>query len=89
MKTYRLYLLDVWGNENDGYDVNDKFKTDFKVTVGNDFCDAELIESLKNIYFDPSIDPFDKDIEVNDIGDDSVLYIDYKGKPQIELRLED
>lgn len=26
MKTYTVYSLDVWGNAEDGYEVNDSFK---------------------------------------------------------------
>lgn len=86
MKTYRIYELDVWGNADDGYDVNDVFKTSFTVTMNDNFTDDELKEALKNIYFAPSV--ANEDIEISDIGDDTVIYLDYKGKPQIEIRLE-
>jgi hypothetical protein len=46
--TYRVYTYDVWGNEEDGYEVNDVFRTsetvelDSKGTIQQDI--EELIE---------------------------------------------
>ena len=86
MKTYRIYELDVWGNEADGFDVNDAFRTHFTCELPDNFTDTELINKLKDFYFAPSVN--NDDVEISDIGDDTVIYIDYNGKPQIELRLE-
>jgi hypothetical protein len=48
MNLYKICTLDVWGNEVDGYDINDYFtyKTNFNIEEldnFNEFCEEHLI----------------------------------------------
>ena len=86
MKTYRLYDYDVWGNENDGYDVNDVFKTNELYKIDANWSDSKLISALKKQGL------IKKGIHQSSIeigGDDMTITFDYKGKPEFELRIEE
>ena len=73
---YELYLYDVWGNDEDGYVVNDVIPTGIKF---DDYAPSKkrLCEILK------LDDPYKMDAD--DTNDD-VIFVDYEGKPYCELR---
>jgi hypothetical protein len=85
-KNYRLYTYDVWGNEKDGYEVNDCFKTSEVYEIDNDLSDKDLIKSLKTQGL------IKKGIHAKSITIDGepdyTFYFEYKGRPEFELRLE-
>jgi hypothetical protein len=84
--SYRWYSYDVWGNKKDGYDVNDVFRTNDVVFIPNKVSsDADMTKYLKKQGF------FKKEVKnkfVEYRGDEHVIYVDYKGKPEGELRVE-
>ena len=43
--------FDVWGNETDGYEVNDKIDTNIMLEIPYDVTDEELISKLVNVGF--------------------------------------
>ena len=49
MNEYELYSYDVWGNEEDGYEVNDSYKIG-KIEL-EDTEDNSIIEALKQFGF--------------------------------------
>lgn len=82
--TMQLLTLDVWGNEKEGYEVNDiresgiffRFK-DFRVSK------KALLKALKRV------DYLKKNLKFSSFtveGDDYGLFIDYKGMPVYQLR---
>ena len=49
---YKLIdYFDVWGNETDGYEVNDKIDTNITLEIPYDVTDEELISKLVNVGF--------------------------------------
>ena len=51
MQKYELYTYDVWGNDDDGYEVNNVFSTgDFLELSGNE-SDSEIMEKLIDAGF--------------------------------------
>jgi len=86
MAKWRYYSYDVWGNAKEGYDVNNVFKTNEIVDIPNVVrSDKALLTFLKNIGF------FKKSLKVtlfDTDGDDEVIYLNYRGKPEGELRKE-
>ena len=49
---YKLIdYFDVWGNETDGYEVNDKIDTNIVLEIPYDVTDEELISKLVNVGF--------------------------------------
>ena len=49
---YKLIdYFDVWGNETDGYEVNDKIDTNIILEIPYDVTDEELISKLVNVGF--------------------------------------
>ena len=49
---YKLIdYFDVWGNETDGYEVNDKIDTNIMLEIPYDVTDEELISKLVNVDF--------------------------------------
>lgn len=45
---YRLINYDVWGNENDGFEINNQFYTNDYVEIPKDASDAEIVSILKD-----------------------------------------
>lgn len=73
---YEIYLRDVWGNETEGYNVNDVRATG-KIVDGDSICKASL---CKVLGLD---DPYKMDVDFQ-AGD--LAYVDYDGKHYCELR---
>lgn len=73
---YEIYLCDVWGDETDGYTVNDVMPTG-KVVAG----DSTDVESLCNALGLDNPRKMDVDFQTNEL-----VYVDYDGKPYCELR---
>lgn len=74
MKKYEIFDYDVWGNEEDGYDVNDVMPTGIII-----YTDTSKASICKKLGLD---DPYKMDVYYNE---DSI-YIDYDYKPYCELR---
>lgn len=74
--------LDVLGNSEEGYEVNDVYVTDLVVTITEDATDEEIGDWLRNNLYPnlPAI-TIDRDYEFS-------LFIDAEedGKPLLELR---
>ena len=77
MTKYEIFDYDVWGNEEEGYSVNDVIPTGIII-----FTDTSKSSLCKKLGLD---DPYKIDVYVNK---DSI-YIDYDGKPYCELRKVD
>lgn len=83
---YRLYEYDVWGNEIDGYNVNNIFNTGIVYMIDHTLPDNKLIYQLKQLGC------IKKGIHCKSVtisGDDEIIYFDYKGKPEFELIKEE
>jgi len=78
---YRLYTYDVWGNSEDGWEVNDVYRTSWYFSAGIEHTDEELtklVEDIVGIELDMN----------NGISCETNIYFDDKeGKPICELRL--
>lgn len=85
MAVYRLYTYHVWGNEEDGWEVNNVFETDVLADINPTWSDRKLISILKIQYVIQN-HIHSRYVEVE--GDEDVLYFSYKGKPEFELRKE-
>ena len=84
MKTYRLYTYDVWGNANDGYEVNNVYCESQTYNIDPNWNDKQLINELKKLGLIKK--GLHQKIEVG--GNDLTITFDYKGRPEFELRLE-
>ncbi|MCI0556974.1 MAG: hypothetical protein MN733_00645 [Nitrososphaera sp.] len=86
-KTFDVIDYDVWGNEDDGYFVNDYFPTGSQVTLSERQLsnDNLLVKALaKKITFHKA-----SNLEID--GDDEIIYVNAAstGKPLFELRLSE
>ena len=77
MIKYEIFDYDVWGNEEEGYDVNDVMPTGIII-----FTDTSKSSLCKKLGLD---DPYKIDVYVNK----ESIYIDYDGNPYCELRKKD
>ena len=77
MTKYEIFDYDVWGNEEEGYTVNDVIPTGDFI-----FTDTSKSSLGKKLGLD---DPYKIDVDYNE----DVIYIDYDGKPYCELRKKD
>lgn len=50
-RTYEVFEYDVWGNEHEGYDVNNRMRSGCEVTLDEDATDAQIIKALKDCGF--------------------------------------
>lgn len=75
MKKYEIIAYEVWGNEEEGYNVNDVMPTGIVI-----YTDTSKASICKKLELD---DPYKIDADATHEG---VIYIDYDGKPYCELR---
>jgi hypothetical protein len=80
-----IWEYDVWGNENDGYEVNDRSCTARKQAIMKKAWDSEkeMIELSRRFFF------IDDDAEIELSGDDFTIYVDADNKPVGEFQLVD
>lgn len=74
MIKYEIFDYDVWGNEEEGYNVNDVIPTGIII-----FTDTSKSSICKKLGLD---DPYKLDVDVHE----DIIYIEYDGKPYCELR---
>lgn len=85
MKTWRVYSLDVWGNQRDGFEVNDRCNVG-TIELPEDATDKQIIRAmveqgyLRSSRFHFAID-----------GDDMMMDIDHEptGRPLYSLERDD
>lgn len=81
---YRLYTYDVWGNQNDGWDVNRTYKSAWTISksIYDELGDEELTQKIEHILgIECQID--------RNCSDDTVIYFSSEqGEPVCELRVE-
>lgn len=84
MAKYDVHFLDVWGNEEEGYDVNDVYPRCGQVEIGDDYTDAQILAALVAEDLVKATAQADK----LDIDGESgyTLYLSYDGSPEMELR---
>ncbi len=90
-KTWRYYSYDVCGNADDGYEVNNVFRTSEYVEIPEGVnTDAELFAHLKKIGFINKpylrVNKFETD---HNVDCSHTIYFSYDGRPEGEFRLED
>lgn len=85
--TYNIYTYDVWGNEEDGFDVNDRFKLGtLELSDADVNSDSRLANRLKENGFVKETTTT-SDLEID--GDKYTLYVNEasNGYPLFELVL--
>lgn len=84
MKTVDVYGYDVWGNEEDGYTVNDSTRIGEDEYSNADFNNDDFLRQKAVDWF--QLKPEIKDgIELD--GDFEVVYFEYEGYPIGEFRV--
>ena len=85
--TYRIYGYDLFGNDDEGYEVNDVYRgplVEFATICKHEGpTDAQIREALAPYFALPA--------KIRTDGDDLAIYVDdpRTGKPLCELRLID
>ena len=77
MTKYEIFDYDVWGNEEEGYDVNDVMPTGIII-----YTDTSKSSICKKLGLD---DPYKIDVYYSE----DVIYVNYNYKPYCELRKKD
>lgn len=85
---WTAYNYDVWGNEKDGYEVNNVYKLEHDVYIDSEveYGDKDFIRFVKRLFSLKKklrFDSFDFD------GDDSIIFVNYRGYPVGEFRKQD
>ena len=74
MTKYEIFDYDVWGNDEEGYSVNDVIPTGIVI-----YTDTSKSSICKKLGLD---DPYKLDVYYSE----DVIYVDYNYKPYCELR---
>ena len=83
--TWEYISYDLWGNEEDGFEVNAAYTTGRVYEIDDD-SDTGVIRFLRDAGFmDDDVDEMDVDVD----GDEDVIYINYRGYPALEFRRTD
>jgi hypothetical protein len=85
-RNWRLYTYDLWGNEEDGYEVNDVYRTPEILRFDAECTDAELLA-----YLESDAGPLNPgECEIDATSDEDRIYIiaASDGHPVCELRAE-
>ena len=86
MKQFRVYILDVWGNPKDGFEVNDRSGCG-TIDLPDNYSDQDLIQALLDADILASFSGTIKEkFEID--GDDTWLSIDSKKDMRPLLQLE-
>lgn len=88
MIKYRIYSLDVWGNNREGYEVNDLCSSGIVIELKEGFTNKELIQAMKRAGYLNTKARF-KSFNIE--GDELALFINYNtskvfNMPIAELR---
>lgn len=84
---WTVWSLDVWGNEEDGFEVNDRSRVG-TIRVRPNATDAEILRALVNGYFIKHTVRL-KDVDIED-ADDLIFIGDAKnGEPVLQLTKDD
>lgn len=80
---WRLVTYDVWGNEEDGYEVNNKFSTSTVVSIRENATDDQVITALRRAGVIKGVRSKSIDLD----GDDEVIAVTdaRDGQPAFEL----
>lgn len=86
METWKIYTYDVWCDDGDGFEVNDRYDRG-SLELPEDASDEAIVQAVKDFGVFASgalVEEFELD------GDDSVVYINdiVNGYPLCELLLE-
>jgi hypothetical protein len=88
---YRLYTYDLWGNEGDGYEVNDVSASEITIDIDPNDCDKAIIEKIKAampVQQQKRYQSEDFGIEGGDTPE-CFIWITHKGVPFCEFRPEE
>lgn len=85
MTRYTVHALDVWGNAEDGYEVNDVYPSRGTIELPADATDAQIVAALQAAHFASRAD-IDLSLVEIDGEPGYTLYLSYDGRPEFELR---
>jgi hypothetical protein len=80
-KLYKACQLDVWGNSEEGWDVNQSFEL-FRLYLNNDMKDQEILDRLKKKGIE-----FSNQVEIDpNYRDSYITIVEVEGKrPVLDL----
>lgn len=86
-RNYRVVWFDVWGNEKDGFEVNNRYVTDDIVYISDDATRKEILQALYNMRIINTCDM--QKLSVDDYSYDSCIEVTFKnGMPLLALETE-
>lgn len=83
---YEVHCLDVWGNAEDGYYVNDVYPSCAEIELPEGYTDADMLRALRvDVLDDSKPDAF---YEIEGGAEDETQYVNRAcdGRPLLELR---
>ena len=89
---YRLYTYDLWGNEKDGYDVNNVYASEITIDIDPNAHDETIIKKIKaSMPVQQRKRRYRSKDFIVEGGDtpECFIWITHKGVPFCELRPEE
>jgi len=85
--TYEIFIYELWGNLEEGFEVNDIFNTGDTIILNPEDSDKEVISSIREIY--PWLLPSDTEMGITIEGENEYtlyFYEEDSHTPLFELR---
>ncbi len=83
MATWNLHNYDRWGNDEDGYEVNDVYGASLSVDLPDDATDAQILAVLAEAS---GTDTSKVQVDGSTYAEDAIYLNDENGWPLAELR---
>jgi hypothetical protein len=81
---YNVHFLDVWGNAEEGFEVNDVYPSQATIELDNDSTDEQIVKALQEA--DVICAGVDLSLFTIEGERGFTLYVGYENCPQLELR---
>lgn len=81
---YNVHFLDVWGNAEEGYEVNDVYPSQATIELEGDLTDEQIVKVLQEA--DVICEDVDLSLFAIEGEQGFTLYLSYDNRPEVELR---
>ena len=86
---YKIQFLDVWGNKEDGYEVNAAYTSAFSLEIGKDDSDISILQQLFEMELLSTYGLLVAEIDNNSTEECIYIYDQTSGEPLFNLMLEE
>ena len=86
-RNYEILSLDAWGNDIEGFEVNQSYSTGIIVRIADTDKESDILAKVKNAYFAENVSV--DSLEVTENSFEISIASKKSGQPLLQLRLVD